>query len=106
MKGNKQKGKNDFKKTKLHNKDTNNSIAGNRKWDVAAGYVPLISQNPYPIIVYSVAKYRARSIQPKFQPVPPGKEDHLKRWTRFFETFPVGPNRSIEFWTEISGHFG
>ena len=30
----------------------------------------------------------------------------LKRWTRFFETFPVGPNRSIEFWTEISGNFG
>ena len=22
---------------------------------------------------------------------------HLKRWTRFFETFPVGPNLSIEF---------
>ena len=34
------------------------------------------------------------------------KEDHLKRWTCFFETFPVGPNRSIEFWTEISGNFG
>ena len=49
---------------------------------------------------------RARSIQPKFQPVRPGKEDHLKRWTRFFETFLVGPNRSIEFWTEISGNFG
>ena len=31
---------------------------------------------------------------------------HLKRWTRFFETFPVGPNRSIEFWTEIFGNFG
>ena len=27
-------------------------------------------------------------------------------WTSFFETFPVGPNRSIEFWTEISGNFG
>ena len=24
----------------------------------------------------------------------------------FFETFLVGPNRSIEFWTEISGNFG
>ena len=48
----------------------------------------------------------ARSIQPTFQPVRLGKEDHLKRWTRFFETFPVGPNRSIEFWTEISGKFG
>ena len=31
---------------------------------------------------------------------------HLKRWTRFFETFPVGPNRSTEFWTKISGNFG
>ena len=50
--------------------------------------------------------FGARSIQPKFQPVRPGKEDHLKRWTRFFETFPVGPNRSIEFWTEISGNYG
>ena len=51
-------------------------------------------------------KQRARSIQPKFQPVRPGKVVHLKRWTRFFETFPVGPNRSIEFWTEIFGNFG
>ena len=49
---------------------------------------------------------RAQSIQPKFQPVRLGKVVHLKRWTRFFETFPVGPNRSIEFWTEISGTFG
>ena len=48
----------------------------------------------------------ARSNHPKFHPVRPGKVDHLKRWTRFFETFPVGPNRSIEFWTEISGNFG
>ena len=48
----------------------------------------------------------ARSIQPKFQPVRPGKLVHLKRWTRFFETFPVGSNRSIELWTEISGNFG
>ena len=31
---------------------------------------------------------------------------HFKRWTRFFETFPVGPNRSNEFWTEISWNFG
>ena len=46
---------------------------------------------------------RARSIQPKFQRVRPGKLVHLKRWTRFFETFS---NRSIEFWTEISGNFG
>ena len=44
----------------------------------------------------------ARSIQPKFRPVRPGKVFHLKRWTSLFETFPVGPNRSIGFWTEIS----
>ena len=49
---------------------------------------------------------KIRSIQPKFRPVRPGKEDHVKRWTSLFETFPVGPNRSIEFWTEISGNFG
>ena len=53
-----------------------------------------------------IQSYRARSIQPKFQLVRPGKEDHLKRWTSFFETFLVGPNRSIEFWTEISRNFG
>ena len=46
---------------------------------------------------------RARSIQPKFRP---RKVVDLKRWTSFFETFPVGPKRSIEFWTEISGNFG
>ena len=59
-------------------------------------------------IALRVCKLRtqARSIQPKFQSVRPGKVVHLKRWTSFFETFPVGPNRSIEFWTEISGNFG
>ena len=32
---------------------------------------------------------------------------HLKTWTSFFETFPVGPNQFItEFWTAISGNFG
>ena len=46
----------------------------------------------------------ARSIQPKFRPVWPGKVVHLKRWTSFFKTFPFGPNRSIEFMTEISGN--
>ena len=56
--------------------------------------------------VVPLYKLWARSIQPKFQPVRPGKEDHLKRWTRFFETFPLGPNRSIEFWTENCGKFG
>ena len=32
---------------------------------------------------------------------PPQKVDQF-----FFETCPVGANQSIEFWTEISGHFG
>ena len=32
---------------------------------------------------------------------PPQKVDPF-----FFETFPVGPNRSIEFCTEISWNFG
>ena len=50
-----------------------------------------------------IKRQRARSIQPKFRPVRPGKEDHLKRWTCFFETFPVGPNRSIEFWIAPKG---
>ena len=48
----------------------------------------------------------ALSIQPKFQPVRPGKLVHLKRWTSLFETFPVRTNRSTEFWTEISGNLG
>ena len=39
----------------------------------------------------------ARSIQPKFRPVRPGKVIHLERWMSFFETFPVGPKRSIDF---------
>ena len=32
-----------------------------------------------------------RSIQPKIRPVGSGKVVHLKRWTSFFEAFPVGP---------------
>ena len=42
----------------------------------------------------------------KIQTGPTGKRGPPKRWTRFFETCLVGPNRSIEFWTEISGNFG
>ena len=34
-------------------------------------------------------------------PVQPRKVVHLERWTSFFETFPVGLNQSIQFWTEI-----
>ena len=48
------------------------------------------------------SEFWARSIQPKFQPVRPGKGVYLKRWTRFFATFPLGPNRSIEFWTGLN----
>ena len=44
-------------------------------------------------LLESERRLRARSIQPKFRPVRPGKVAHLKRWTSFFETFPVGPNR-------------
>ena len=42
----------------------------------------------------------------KIRTSPTGKS--FLRWTSFFETkpFPVGPNRSIEFWTKISGNFG
>ena len=57
-------------------------------------------------VLLELRSYGVRSTQPKFQPVRSGKVVHLKRWTRFFQTFPVGPNRSIECWTEISGHFG
>ena len=32
---------------------------------------------------------------------PTGKAVNIRRWTSFFETFAVGPNRSTEFWTEI-----
>ena len=52
---------------------------------------------PPNLISWETGTIWARSIQPKFQPVRPGKVVHLKRWTRFFKTFPVGPNRSIEF---------
>ena len=35
-----------------------------------------------------------------------GKSGPPQKVDPFFETFPVGPNRSIEFWTEIFGNFG
>ena len=50
---------------------------------------------------------RARSIQPKFptgltgKSGPPQKVDQFSR-----DSVPVGPHRSIEFWTKISGNFG
>ena len=43
------------------------------------------------MFVKSAVIDRARSVHPKFQLVRPGIVDHLKRCTRFFETFPVGP---------------
>ena len=35
-----------------------------------------------------------------------GKSGSPQKVDQFFETFPVGPNRSTEFWTEITGNFG
>ena len=37
---------------------------------------------PFPCYFFPKQRAWARSIQTKFQPVRPGKEDHLKRWTR------------------------
>jgi len=37
---------------------------------------------------------------------PTEKAVHLERWTLFSGNFPVGQNRSIQFWTGISGNFG
>lgn len=39
------------------------------------------------------------------RPAQAAKVVYLERWTSFFETFPVGPNRPIGFWTEIAGYF-
>ena len=36
---------------------------------------------------------------------PTGKSGPPHKVDPFFRNFPVGPNRSIEFWTEISGNF-
>jgi len=47
--------------------------------------------------------FRARSIQPKTVPT---EWSTSKGGPVFSKIFPVGPNRSIEFWTEISGNFG
>ena len=42
----------------------------------------------------------------KIQTGPTGKRGPPQKVDPFFRNFPVGPNRSIEFWTEISGKFG
>ena len=39
----------------------------------------------------------ARSIQPKFQSVRRGKEDHLKRWTRFSKLFRLDRTDPLSF---------
>ena len=39
----------------------------------------------------------ARSIQPKFQPVRPGKEDHLKRWPVFSKLFRLDRTDPLSF---------
>ena len=44
-----------------------------------------------------VGIYWARSIQPKFQPVRPGKEDHLKRWTHFSKLFRLDRTDPLSF---------
>ena len=45
----------------------------------------------------SSGPHGARSIQPKFQPVRPGKEDHLKRWTRFSKLFRLDRTDPLSF---------
>ena len=42
-------------------------------------------------------KLWARSIQPKFRPVRPGKEDHLKRWTCFSKLFRLDRTDPLSF---------
>ena len=37
---------------------------------------------------------------------PTGKSGRPQKVDQFFETFPVGPNGSTEFWTKISRNFG
>ena len=39
----------------------------------------------------------ARSIRPKFRPVRPKKDDHLKRWTRFLKLFRLDRTDPLTF---------
>ena len=58
------------------------------------------------VVVASVESYKGPIHSTKMQTGPTGKRGPPQKVNHFFETFPVGPNRSIEFWTEISGNFG
>ena len=53
--------------------------------------------NPMAGILDRSTDQGARSIQQKFRPVRPGKVVHHKRWTSFFETFPVGRTDPLSF---------
>ena len=64
---------------------------------------PMITQNQFPW--YLLPKYMGAIHSTKIQTGPTGKRGPPQKVDQFFETFPVGPNRSIEFWTEISGNF-
>ena len=44
-----------------------------------------------------LVRHWARSIQPKFRPVRPGKEDHLKRWTSFSKLFRLDRTDPLSF---------
>ena len=58
------------------------------------------------VVVAPVESYKGPIHSTKMQTGPTGKRGPPQKVNHFFETFPVGPNRSIEFWTEISGNFG
>ena len=46
------------------------------------------------ILVTTMVKWNGKF---SIGPVQPRKVAHLERWASFFEPFPVGPNRSIQF---------
>ena len=58
-----------------------NAIYSSTPRDPGVNDYMVFNHDPYTL------RSRAWSIQPKFQPVRPGKEDHLKRWTRFSKLF-------------------
>ena len=58
------------------------------------------------VVVAFVESYKGPIHSTKMQTGPTGKRGPPQKVNHFFETFPLGPNRSIEFWTEISGNFG
>ena len=64
------------------------------------------AKSPLPVDVLAHPWLRMAPHSTKIQTGPTGKRGPPQKVDQFFETFPVGPNRSIEFWTEISGNFG